>query len=409
MKSLPLFAILCTTILFSGCKDREVDAPDSKSVIHFVTLNGDEFVQDALVTKNGNQVYVGTSEQDAFAVILSPDGSLLSHKMYGEADGREKFFCVIETADGNFVAVGSTTSRKFGAISTNSAGYAVKFSSTGYVFWEKAYLHDAGQLLTKALEKSDGSIYVTGDYSPSSANTLVMKLSADGEIIWRKAFEVGAWHDIGKSISILDENKILIGGVCSPSSFSSEVNKYVPYLIEVDERIVPRKVKERIYTEFRRSSNWDPLFLPFHLLSTPTGYIWAQEREEDGIPAYAHVVQLDAEMNVVSENKIKGQGLILISNFTSDGKDGFLLFGGSYPESNSTNIGLSKLMVLRLNGASEIGWTSYAGSDNGFQRAIVGYKTDLGWRIGGFSKDPVVGNTKILHYAINNTGDITHE
>jgi gliding motility-associated-like protein len=148
----------------------------------------------------------GTGGQDAYLLRLSGSGEVIWGKAYGgSADDRLDY--VTPTATGGFAAVGYTRSFFY----TNFAFYIINVDANGNLIWSRSFGNNTtgGETGHSITQTSDGGFVVVGGYnqSPSLSNMLVMRLDANGNLLWAKTFDGGSTD---RAMGILEDNDTLV-------------------------------------------------------------------------------------------------------------------------------------------------------------------------------------------------------
>lgn len=183
-------------------------------------LSGNDLTiyQDVAVLKDGSIVAVGytTSNNivsdaeykckdtaEALIVKYSAKGDRQWIKIFG-GSGADEFYSVAATPDGGFIAGGESTSSDLdlkGIGSANHKAVFVKYTADGAVSWKKALSGGSSGTSVKGLDvNSAGVIFgsiITASTEEDFANlpnvvakrryTLAVSMSANGEILWKKA------------------------------------------------------------------------------------------------------------------------------------------------------------------------------------------------------------------------------
>lgn len=143
---------------------------------------------NAWPTGDGGYIMVGSLEMDdtvkvdAWIMKLDAGGMVVWAKTY-DTGKYDRFSDVQPTEDGGFLVVGQSGS------DTGQGGYFLKLDGRGNVTWAKAGTGVGYAVVHASL---DGGFVVTG-MTPSgrglySHDGVVLKLGADGEIVWQKTY-----------------------------------------------------------------------------------------------------------------------------------------------------------------------------------------------------------------------------
>lgn len=145
------------------------------------------------------------------------DGSPGTWSRYLGGPHLEEFNDVIETADGNFMAVGKQT---FSIPITPSDGLIAKYDNTGALVWQRLLddgLIDQADELTSIVETPGNDFIVggkTASWGAGQNDGWLLKINSAGAILWQRAF--GDAQDQGiEQISLSSDNGILITGTTS--------------------------------------------------------------------------------------------------------------------------------------------------------------------------------------------------
>ena len=167
-------------------------------------------------TSGDGDVTFNHGDDDIWVVKLSPTGVLVWEKTYGNGLA-DRAAHIVATSDGGYVVGGSTTD-------TNQLQWWIfKIDSVGTMLWEKTYGGSATDSLSWIDIANDGSIYCVGhsmsgdrDFPVNQGNNdiWIMKLNANGELIWKKPF-AGSGQDNGFQIRATADGGCVLAGSTS--------------------------------------------------------------------------------------------------------------------------------------------------------------------------------------------------
>lgn len=152
----------------------------------------DQFLFDAAAA-DGGYILAGCTESfsakqycDGWLMKIDESGNeLWSKRFAGKFD--DAFYRIIPTRDG-FVVSGTVDAKA----NVFSKGVLLKIDSQGNILWKKTYKNPNGHLrIWSVVANSDGSLISTGTYfhnASSQSDLLIMKLSASGDLKWKKSF-----------------------------------------------------------------------------------------------------------------------------------------------------------------------------------------------------------------------------
>lgn len=188
----------------AGVLDGYLIKTDSQGVLQWSNTYGgnqDDVFHAVIATADGGFLAVGSSikpgtqDRDAFMVKVDNLGNEQWNKRFGGSGG-ENAFAVLQTGDHGFIFAGSTTS--FGA--GNFDVYLVKTDSVGVEQWSKTY---GGPDLEEAAAMdatSDGGYILAGFTSGTGAggrDMYLIKTDGNGNLVWSNTF--GFTHNDGAS------------------------------------------------------------------------------------------------------------------------------------------------------------------------------------------------------------------
>lgn len=253
-----------------------------------IATGGDDWINDLVPLRNGNLLGVGflnrsdgsfNSDWLAVAAELTPDGTKVSERRYGENGGSDAFWSAVEAADGRRIFGGFTTrigpggingyvlvSRPDGVIvkenGFGAGGYdrftGLAAAGDGYVFlghsqpagadkrrvylvrtdaaglpvWER--VHDApeswGALYIEPV--AGGFVIAGGTARDGDSDMFVMKVDDAGRELWRKRVGTAEWDEINHGLVIRPDGRIVIVGYTHARG--SEVNDLVAATLSAD-------------------------------------------------------------------------------------------------------------------------------------------------------------------------------
>ncbi len=157
----------------------------------------------------GNTNSFGAGGLDAWVMKLDSTGFVQWQKTYG-SPGDEWFDSIQQTTDGGYIASGYTDS--FGA--GNGNAWVIKLNADGTIAWQNTYggtIYDEAQSIQQT---TDGGYIVgggTSSFGAGNGDVWVMKLNADGTIVWQKTYG-GANYDWANSIQQTTDGGYIVAG-----------------------------------------------------------------------------------------------------------------------------------------------------------------------------------------------------
>jgi hypothetical protein len=186
---------------------------------------GDEWVNDILPLPDGNFFVLGftssrgAGERDVYLLLMTQSGDTVWTKTYGESSndyGNE----IISTADGNFIIAGYTESFE----ARNDNAYFIKIKTNGDTIWTRNY---GGTKATNLLgywkdywaedivHSSDGNYMAVGlGFSTGSEGigyySCLYKIDSYGDTIWTKNIGYGNWTSCCAILETKDQKFLVI-------------------------------------------------------------------------------------------------------------------------------------------------------------------------------------------------------
>lgn len=133
----------------------------------------------------------GTTNYDGLIMKLDSKGNLLWSKTLG-GTSNELFAYVVATPDGGGLAAGQTNSTGYGTYSGDT--WLVRFDASGNILWQKRYFLSGNPGNVHAIiSTSDGGFALAGTFpfTPGVSDWGVVKLDANGNILWQKKLGSG--------------------------------------------------------------------------------------------------------------------------------------------------------------------------------------------------------------------------
>lgn len=162
--------------------------------------NTEDFIYSVLETSDngyllgGSRWYANLGYSDAWVVRIDSQGNVIWDKVFSAAVPYYGGFIrsMHQTANGDFAALG-------GAFKVYGYGYTdawiIKFDENGSVKWSKAYPSNVASSLSSFSPTEDGGYIAAGgvftELWRATSDAWIMKLDADGNIIWQKLYDIG--------------------------------------------------------------------------------------------------------------------------------------------------------------------------------------------------------------------------
>jgi hypothetical protein len=164
---------------------------------------------------------------DCVSAMFDADGNKVWVKNYG-ASTDDRFRSVVSAGDGSFVAVGFKQNIFQGS-------YTAKFSSEGNIIWEHSYKNpDSGTVaecfLYSVVQTTDGNFVAVGSTRGADTGSGyqfdIMKIKSDGTLSWRKTYGGNKDDHLWSANQVNDGGLIVVGySTSSDEEFSNSHEK----------------------------------------------------------------------------------------------------------------------------------------------------------------------------------------
>ena len=192
-----------------------------------------EYGYDIQETDDGGFVMVGSTQSygegnsDIYLVRVDSVGEILFSQTYGGEEDDEARSVRI-TSDGGFIICGTTNSYGAGY----SDLYLVRTNASGDTLWTRTFGGAGGESGFAVRQTADGgyiAVGSTGSFGTGYSSVYVVRLDADGDSLWAEIFG-GDRADFGSSVEITYDGGFLITGWTA----SYGAGFYDVYLIKTD-------------------------------------------------------------------------------------------------------------------------------------------------------------------------------
>ena len=162
------------------------------------------------------------------------DGNILWRKYFGGTNN-DRSYDSIETADGDFIIVGSSESTD-NDISSPKGSYdiwVIKLTSNGDFLWERSYGGSKYETANSIIQSSDKKIHILGStlsddkdisFQMGSSDVYLLTIDSDGNLLSGQTFG-GSNFDMGKKIEIDNKDNLWLTGYSRSLDFDLSFNK----------------------------------------------------------------------------------------------------------------------------------------------------------------------------------------
>ncbi|MGB1242886.1 MAG: T9SS type A sorting domain-containing protein, partial [Chitinophagales bacterium] len=151
---------------------------------------------------------------DGAILVLDIEGNELWLKTYGEINVSESFYHIDQTSDNSLIVCGFVTGEGFG-----NDHYATKISQEGEVLWSKAYGSQKNETGVAIRPINDGGYFLIDDKQQKDNTYAIeaLKLDKNGNVLWQ--LDINDFYNGGcKNIIINSEGDYIIVGEASPKN-----------------------------------------------------------------------------------------------------------------------------------------------------------------------------------------------
>lgn len=373
------------------------DNTDAATVVWQASDGGYILAGSAMSDKSGD---VGPNKggYDVFIVKTDAYGNKLWQKNYGGTEG-EAPVAIAGTADGGIVIAAGSYSNNSGDIGVNHGEqdiWVFKVDANGNLVWQKMLGGAGTEYASDIKSTTDGgflvlgtsSSYMSGDvttsHGPGGSDAWVVKLDANGKLLWQKSYG-GIGIDNGNTIIVTaDGGFLMAGGAGSHDNGDVGPNKgYIDLWVvkadpngnlqwhksyggtdsEIAKGVVQTADGGYVITGETRSNN--------------NGDVGANHGETD-----IWVLKLNTSGNLQWQKVIGGSKGDETFGIVKSSDGGFIIAGNTY-NSNNGDVGASKgdlnIWLVKLSANGIIAGQDLLGLDNNRYEGVgnVGYASDI--------------------------------
>lgn len=188
-------------------------------------VNDNKNRYDAIAYKDdGGYVVVGCTNDktSAYIAVYNSDGKKTNEKTY--SGQHTYFYSVIQTTDNNFVVVGQKSTGK-----NYSDALIVKFDSNLNVIWENTYTGSKYEAFKSVIETSDGNIVAVGTADQINGNIepakgLIVKYDKSGNQLWANTIGGTSCDEFNSVVETSDNCYAVVGKFKSKDLENLEIN-----------------------------------------------------------------------------------------------------------------------------------------------------------------------------------------
>ncbi len=336
---------------------------DGMYVFAGVTASYDEEVPDSI---GGTDIWVGK---------MSPDSTLIWSYTYG-GTSNDRANDIQKSFDGGYYFTGFTESIDVDITNNNGSKDLVisKLYPDGTIEWLQSFGGTSDEIGNTVIPLDDGGVIVAGTaFSDDgdvtnhigSADFWVIRLDADGNIIWDNCFGGNMEDRARKIIKTQDGNFVILG-----TAFSQDGNVSNP-LGGVDFWLIKINIDGQLIWE--RSLGGSSADQGSDLIETSdgnliiTGEVLSNNGDVDGNHGLtdAWVAKLDTNGNLIWQNALGGTMVDYFLSIKEADDGGFVATGNTFSDNGdvSINLGASDVWLVKLDANGNLLWEQSIGYD----------------------------------------------
>jgi arginine repressor len=323
------------------------------------TADGGYVTAGRAYSNNNGDVGPNKGFDDIWIIKTDANGNKIWQKTYGGA-GDEDAWAITGTADGGFIVAGTTTSNNNGDVGpTKGFGdiWILKLDANGNLLWQKTFGGNADEFARSVISNPDGTFIVAGytgsnnsgdvgvNHGSGTSDFWILKLDASGNLLWQKTLG-GTGSDFAVAVTGSADGGYVIAGYTN-SNNSGDVGA-------------------------NHGSTGNDMW----------------------------VVKLDANGNLVWQKTLGGTGSDNANCITRSTDGGFVVAGGTNSNNSGqvgTNHGMIDMWVVKLDGSGNLQWQkTMGGADNDYANAII-TNTDGSFVIAGGADSDKSGDVGANH------------
>jgi|GEM_PF-1153146 len=195
-----------------------------------------DLINDVKLLDDKNFILAGHTNSDddfadGFVMKIDSLGNILWHKSFGE-DRDDHFKSIVQTSDGNLIAVGASYTYNEKLEKESFDFWAVKLDNEGNKIWEKWYGGSKSDYADKIIETYDNNFIICGSSKSKDGDILqnygshdacIIKINPEGSLIWGKTFG-GSDPDYYYGVSQTNDGDILLSGITWSNDFNQKNN-----------------------------------------------------------------------------------------------------------------------------------------------------------------------------------------
>jgi gliding motility-associated-like protein len=331
---------------------------------------GEDIANSAIETNDGNYLVIGSTSSfgsggsDGYIAKLNGAAKEIWDRAVGGSND-EAFLNGIQLSDGNFLLVGWTTS--FG--NGGKDMMVTKVDNFGNIMWTRTFGGSNDERAFSAIETSDGNFIIAGhteSFGAGNLDVLVIKTDQDGNEVWSKTYGTTG-NDWFNGHGLIEDN---LGNYILTGAWyrGNGLNPHDGFFMKIDPN-------GDVVTLRGYGGNGDD-GLNGHLREFGNGYqnigiTWSFNGPNHEI--WMSDFDLNGDLNWSKTFGLPGENIrIGLAQYTNDGN--YLVSGYDFTEHTNAK---GKALLLKVTPSGEVLWSKMYG-DSGIETLDVVFETDNG-------------------------------
>ena len=227
-------ALFCTATLFAATAEKTPAQKEAAEKKRQYTSSwqiafggtGKDIAYGVAAAENGSVIVAGQcrsygkGRDDVLAMKVDANGKTLWKKTFGRKR-KDLAYDIVQTSDGNFVAVGE--SRSFSKEGDPDL-YVVKFDTNGQLIWENTFGGSRADRGKSVAATGDGGVLIAGtseSFGESYFDAYIVKVDKNGKEEWAKVLG-GDRDDVANGIALTADGGFVIAGVTESYGIGSK-------------------------------------------------------------------------------------------------------------------------------------------------------------------------------------------
>ena len=312
-------------------------------------------------------------------------------KSYGGLE-LESAFAVEQTSDSGYIVAGQTLT--FGP--GESAAWLVKLDADGEIMWQKAYGGTGYDYAWSVQQTNDGGYIMLGGsetFGAGGTDIWLVKLEPDGDVVWQKTFGGTSNESVYWVQQTSDDGYIVLGDTYSFGAGDRDV-----WILKLNAD------GDVTWQKTYGGTGYD---LPFSIQQTTPdgGYILAGGTSSFGAGSSdLWLVKLDADGKITWQKAYGGTGYDFANSVMQTTDGGYIVAG----QTSSFGAGKDDVWVMKITNSGDVTWQkTYGGTESELAFSIQQTNPDGGYIMTGGTYSFGTGNNDLWLVKLDADGEVT--